>query len=186
MKRTEIALAMALAVCLGFVACAQQAEEEAAAGMEMAAMDMAAVDMAMSEIETAWKQAYDAGDAAGIAALYTDDAIYMAPYMEATRGRAAVEARMTEQMGMTSSRQITINRTDYGGGGDVTFGVGTYGVEMQMTGAAGPMTDSGKYVTIAKRGADGSWKIHVHIWNTNMSQADVVKMLSAMAAMSEM
>ncbi len=45
------------------------------------------------------------------------------------------------------------------------------------------MTDSGKYLTLAKRGADGSWKIHAHIWNTSLSQAEVAEMLTRMAGM---
>lgn len=144
---------------------------------------MGALDMAMSDIETAWKQAYEAGDVVALAALYTDDAIYMAPYMGALRGRAAIEARFGEQAAMISSRQITINRTAYGGSGDLSYGVGTYAVQVQMAAVERSMTDNGKYVTVAKRGADGSWKIHVHIWNTNMSEAEVVRMLSGMATM---
>ncbi len=48
------------------------------------------------------------------------------------------------------------------------------------------MTDTGKYLTLAKRGADGSWEIYAHIWNTNLSEAEVARMLSGMSEMSNM
>ncbi len=180
MKYLKTILLLAFVPCVGLIACAEQAEQEGAA-MEMAAMDMETLSAEMSRIEAAWKAGYEAGDAAAVAGLYTDDAVYLAPYMGVTRGRATLEAQLAESMGMMSSRQITINRTDQGGSGDLSYGIGTYTVEMMMGEA--PMTDNGKYVTLAKRGADGSWKIYAHIWNTSLSQAEVAQMLGRMAGM---
>ncbi len=145
-------------------------------------MDMEALNTAMSQIEAAWKTGYEAGDAAAVAGLYTEDAVYLAPYFGATRGKAALQAQLAESMGMMSSRKITINRTDQGGSGDLSYGIGTYTVEMMMGTAS--MTDNGKYLTLARRGADGTWKIYAHIWNTSLSQAEVAKMLTQMAQMS--
>ena len=188
MKRTEVAVALALVPCLALIACAQQAEqggqeeqEEAAPAMEATpSVDMQSVEAAMSELETAWKTGYESGDAAAVAALYAEDAVYMAPYRDAIRGRAAVEATLTETMGMTSSRQITIQRTDIGAGGDLAYGIGTYAVAMQMAEGGGMVEDNGKYVTLLKRGADGSWKLTAHIWNTSLPEAQVAQMLASM------
>ncbi|MGD8700443.1 MAG: SgcJ/EcaC family oxidoreductase [Gemmatimonadales bacterium] len=178
MKLTKIALILAFVPCLGLIACAQQAEQEA--------IDMEALAAAMAAIEADWKQAYDAGDAAAVAALYAEDAVYMAPYSEAARGRPAIEARLAEVMGATSERKVTIERFDAGAAGDLSYGIGTYTLEMGMAGVEQPMTDSGKYMTIAKLGADGTWKIYAHIWNTSQPEADVMRRLSSMAAMGEM
>lgn len=171
----RLALILILIPSLGLIACAEQAEQEGAA-IEMAAMDMEALGAEISQIEAAWKNGYEAGDAAAVAGLYTEDALYLAPYTGATRGRAALQAQLAESMGMMSSRQITINRTDQGVSGDLSHGIGTYSVGMTMGGA--PMTDSGKYLKLAKRGPDRSWKIYAHIWNTSQPQAEVAKMLS--------
>ena len=178
MKLTNIALILLLVPCLGPIACAPQAEQEA--------VDMEALVAAMAAIEADWKQAYDGGDAAAVAALYTEDAVYMAPYAESARGRPAIEAKLAEVMGATSERRITIERSDAGAAGDLAYGIGTYALEMRMAGVEQPMSDRGKYMTIAKLGADGSWKIYAHIWNTSLPEADVVRMLSSMAAMGEM
>jgi uncharacterized protein (TIGR02246 family) len=178
MKLTKIALILAFIPCLGLIACAPQAEQET--------IDMEALAAAMAAIEADWKQAYDGGDAAAVAALYAEDAVYMAPYAEPARGRPAIEAKLAEVMAATSERQVTIERFDAGAAGDLAYGIGTYRLEMGMAGAEQPMTDSGKYMTIAKLGADGSWKIYAHIWNTSLPEADVVRMLSSMAEMGEM
>lgn len=183
MKPTKVALALALVPFLGLFACSQGEQQE---GMEMGAVDMEALTAEMSQLETEWKQAYEAGDAATLASLYADDAIYMAPYTGAIRGRAAIQTRVAETMGAMSSRQITIERTDAGASGDLAYGIGTYSLQMGFEGMDEPMSDNGKYVTLSKREADGSWKIYAHIWNTSLSEADVMKMLSTMSEMSGM
>lgn len=181
MKRTEIAPILAIVPCLALVACAEQAEQEETPAMEMSAtVDTQALAATMDEMEAAWETAYEAGDATTLASLYAQDAVYMPPYMDAIQGRAAIEARFTETMGMTSGQQITIERTDFGASGDLAYGIGTYAVEMQMGDAAEPVAENGKYVTISKRGEDGSWRIYAHIWNTSLSEAEVAEMLSSM------
>ena len=182
-------LALVLVPCLALISCAERPDQEeagqegAASSMEMSGeMDMEALRQGMDQTEAKWKRAFESGDAAAVAALYTDDAIYMAPYDEAARGRAAIEARLSENMGMMTSRQITIQRTGEGGSGDLAYGIGTYSAQMQPEGAPEPINANGKYLTLSKRGADGTWKIYAHIWNTNMSEAEVVKMLSNMPA----
>jgi ketosteroid isomerase-like protein len=37
-------------------------------------------------------------------------------------------------------------------------------------GAPGPVNDRGKYMVVWKRQADGSWKIHRDMFNTNLGQ----------------
>jgi uncharacterized protein (TIGR02246 family) len=183
MKPTKVALALALVPFLGLLACSQEGQQE---GMEMGTVDMEALTAEMSQLEAEWKQAYEAGDAATLASFYTDDAIYMAPYTGAIHGRAAIQTRMAETMGAMTDRQITIERTDAGASGDLAYGIGTYNLQMGMEGMDEPLSDSGKYVTISKRDADGSWKIYAHIWNTSMSEAEVMQMLSTMSEMSGM
>ena len=185
MKRMPAALVLVIFPCVGLIACAEQADEGAPA-MEMAAMDMEALGMEMAQLEDAWEEAFEGGDAAALAGLYTADAIYMPPYMDAIRGRETIEARLAEQMTMMTERQIAIERADLGGSGDLAYAIGTYSIEMGMEGAPAPMTDSGKYLTLARRDADGSWRIHAHIWNTSRSEAEVAEELSQMAEMSGM
>ncbi len=186
MKCIKFALALTLVPCLGVVSCAEQAEQEEAPAMEMASMDMEALDAEMVELENAWEQAYEGGEAAALAGLYADDAYYMAPYSEAMRGGAELQSYFAGIMDQTSGRQITIERTDYGGSGDMAYSIGTYSVQMQMGDAEEPTTDNGKYLTLARRAGEGSWEIYAHIWNTNKSEAEVARELSAMSEMSEM
>jgi uncharacterized protein (TIGR02246 family) len=146
--------------------CAQEGAEQAQQ-MEMAAtVDMAALEAVMDEIRGTWEQTYEAGDVAGVAALYATDAIYMAPYAEARNGRAAIEQAFTENMAMMANRAVEIIGTDQGVSGDLAYEIGTYAQTAEVEGQ--PYEDFGKYLVVSKRQADGSWKIVAHIFNTNL------------------
>jgi uncharacterized protein (TIGR02246 family) len=103
-----------------------------------------------------------AGNAAGVAALYTDDATAFPPNSEAVRGRAAIE-KMFQAMIAAGVKEVTLTAQEVEGHGDTATEVGTYAVKD----AAGKELDRGKYVVVWKR-AQGEWKLHRDIWNSNM------------------
>jgi uncharacterized protein (TIGR02246 family) len=107
-----------------------------------------------------------AGDAAGIAAVYAEDATEMPPGMVATEGRAAIEARYAEG-DEPSPTTFTITSTEIVGFGDLAYDVGTWAAAGEVEGMD-PIEVSGKYVCILERQADGSWLWKEVIWNYDM------------------
>jgi uncharacterized protein (TIGR02246 family) len=134
--------------------------------MEMSmAVDLEALGAAIAEMNVAWTAAFQGGDAAALAALYTDDAARMAPNEETVRGRAVIEQIFTEMFATTSARTIDINTTDYGAGGNVAYAIGTYSFSYEMEGAT--KTDEGKFLTVSELTDDG-WRITAHSWSSNL------------------
>jgi uncharacterized protein (TIGR02246 family) len=103
-----------------------------------------------------------AGNAAGVAALYTDDAMVLPPNGETVRSRAAIE-KLFQAMIAAGIKQATLTAQEVEGHGDTATEVGAYSVKD----AAGTELDRGKYVVIWKR-VQGEWKLHRDIWNSNM------------------
>ena len=106
------------------------------------------------------------GDAAAIAALYTDDAVVLAPNAEMVRGKQAIKGLfdgMIQQMGIP---QLTLRTIQVDEVGDMANEIGEYTLKFQAADGE-PVTDIGKYVVIWKRQGDYSWKLHIDIWNTN-------------------
>ncbi|UCF21309.1 MAG: SgcJ/EcaC family oxidoreductase [Gemmatimonadota bacterium] len=171
MKSAKLTLLLWLVPLLGLVSCAPEEGGEEAADtqeMEMAmTADTEAFEAAMIEARAAWKAAYEAGDAAAVAAMYTDDAMYLPTEAPMITGKAAIEQAFGEVIAMTASRGITINATESGVTGDMGYMVGNYTLTTTAEAGAEPTTVEGKYVTITKRAADGTWKIHVHMANYN-------------------
>jgi uncharacterized protein (TIGR02246 family) len=107
--------------------------------------------------------AFERGDAAGVAALYTQDAMLFPPDSEIVKGRQAIGDfwQATHKSGVKSAKLTTL---DVGTSGDVAYEVGTVLLAIQPEGKPAA-TASAKYVVVWKRQADGSWQLHRDIWN---------------------
>ena len=109
--------------------------------------------------------AFDRGDAGAIAALSTEDATMLPPNSPAVKGKQAIEAdyKRLFEMGV---RNGSLDTVEVGSDGDLAYHVGTYSLDVPSKDGTSER-DTGKFVDIYKRQADGSWKIHVSINNSD-------------------
>ena len=117
----------------------------------------------IEKVGKAWEKAYNAGDPAGVAALYTKDAMVMAPGAEPATGTKAIQELFAKDMAGGVKNALTTE--------DVV-GVGEYAVEKGKyvaTSSDGKHLDHGPYVTLFKK-EGGAWKLHRDIWNSSMPQ----------------
>ena len=111
--------------------------------------------------------ATNAGDAAALADLYTEDAIHMSPNQPALVGRAAIQS--SYQAGFDQlTQKLTLSLDEVGVSGDWAFSRGTYtGAGTPKAGGGPVVEDNGKFLAIHKRQPDGAWKIHRDIANSD-------------------
>ena len=112
----------------------------------------------LADLIAEWAAAFNAGDAAGVAELYTEDAIRIPPDEDFIRGREEIAA------GAAAFDGFTIKLRTYGGliEGDVATSWGAY--ELSGTVEGESVTQQGRWMNAVKKTADG-WKIHRDIWN---------------------
>ncbi len=113
--------------------------------------------------ETAFAAAFNGGDGAGVAALYTDDAALLPPGGQRVDGRAAIQTFWQGAIdgGLTN---LTLRAVEVEGNGDAAYEVGAF--SFQVPGEDGqPVTVEGKYIVVWKKSADGAWRLHRDIWN---------------------
>ncbi len=169
MRITKTALVLVLVPFLGLVACAEQAGEEGAETMEMAmAADLEAVAEAFAAARAEYKRAFEAGDAAALAALFTEDGIQLPPDGEMRKGRTAIEQDFAAGFAETTSREVTITQTDMGASGSLAYEIGNFTLTLHVEGVADPIVDEGEYLVVSKRMEDGSWKIYAHMWGSDL------------------
>lgn len=128
----------------------------------------AAVPQPVEQLRQSYERAYNAGDAAGIGALLTDDAQWLPPAEAPVVGKAAVQRRYASQF--TRSRSVFHLRIDdFRQSGELAVIEGPY--ERTDAGGQGSTskTYSGKYLMVLQRQPDGSWKIARDIWNGDRS-----------------
>lgn len=109
-----------------------------------------------------WVKQYNAGNAAGVAALYTDDAKLMPPNSDFVTGREAMSATFKGMMD-SGAATIKLDPVEVDESGNSAVEVGTYEV-MDKDGKA---VDKGKYIVQWKK-VGTKWKLHRDIWNSSM------------------
>jgi uncharacterized protein (TIGR02246 family) len=127
-----------------------------------ATTDTAPID----DVRNRYVAAYNSGDAAGVAALFAEDAVSMPDHAPALVGRAAIESSLKQTFAQNSVNiAVTPGETEITG--DVAHEHGTFSITVTPKAGGNAMTETGKYLVILKRGSDGTWLVHHDIDNTN-------------------
>jgi uncharacterized protein (TIGR02246 family) len=124
-------------------------------------------ETAIRAVSAAWKRAYNQGDAAAVAALYSADAVLSAPGEPAVRGAEAIARYFREKIAQFSSAGLTVADQPLGpvvASGELGWQWQTYTVSDK----AGRTVDAGKLVTLFRR-QGGKWLIAGDTWNSDGS-----------------
>ena len=113
------------------------------------------------EVAEAWVERYAANDAAGVAALYTEDAQLLPPDMEIVSGRAAIQEFVAKSNppGGPAFEIATVETLVFG---DYAHRQGSFRVK----GPGGEALEAGKFIELWKK-VDGQWLIHRDMWSAN-------------------
>lgn len=116
----------------------------------------------IEKLNDVWTAAFNKGDAAAVAALYTEDAYVLPPGSAMVKGRAAIEAfwRQAAQQ-MTDAKLTTLDVLPLGRSAAREIGTVTLKTKSQP-----PQEVVGKYAVVWRKvGRD--WKLATDIWNTD-------------------
>jgi uncharacterized protein (TIGR02246 family) len=150
-------LILRLAPVAVLLACQQAATPAAPAGLTAA--DRAAID----SLHLEFAAAAVAADWAKVTSLYTDDASLMAPNSPVANGRAAIQQAFGA---FPPLGEMKLLAHDVHGGGDVAAVRGTYTLLMAPPGSPA-IADTGSYVELWRKQADGKWLIVWDIFNSH-------------------
>ena len=98
-------------------------------------------------------------------AYYAEDAVVLEPNMPAVKGRAAIESLFLKFPSMTDFK---VGLVEVEGRGDLAYVRGKYSMSVIPPGASEPIKDTGKYIEIWRKQADGSWKVIRDIYNSDL------------------
>ena len=141
----------------------------ALAGCKPAAVDTTADEAAIKQATRDWVTGYTAGDAEGVAALYSADAVVMPPGAPTAVGHDAIRDFIASDSAAATAAgvKLVINDDDtVVMSGDLAAHSGSYSV----VDASGATVDTGMYMEAVQR-KDGKWLIGRDIWNSNKAPA---------------
>jgi uncharacterized protein (TIGR02246 family) len=124
---------------------------------------------AVKGVEAAWVEDIATKDVDKFASYYSDDASVLMPNAPIISGKDNIKAALKPMLADPNfALTFQSTRADASKGGDFVYTVGTYSMTMSNPTDKKPVTDKGKYLTVFKKAADGSWKAVADMMNSDM------------------
>lgn len=152
MRSQRIFIGLVLAI--GLVGAAQGQEHGTAA------------EAAVGAADAAWEKAYSAKSLDKAVAFFDDKASLLWPNMPVVTGKVALRDAVAKDF---AAGNLTWHSNEVGAAhsGDLAYTSGTY--QSALKGGSGKASvDKGKYLTIWKKQADGSWKVLFDTFNSDL------------------
>lgn len=126
------------------------------------------LEEAIRTADQQWLKVFAAGDLEKSVEFCTDDGSILGPNQPIATGKEAIKKSFSAFFGIPGFKiSWQPLRTEVAKSGELGVTSGAY--QMTFNGPAGKLiTDQGKYVTVWKKQADGSWKVFLDIFNSDL------------------
>lgn len=150
MKSKQLALALAIIALAG---CGGMKREHEAA------VDPAAIEQELKSIETAWNADYNARDPSKLMTYYAEDAALANPGSPIATDSVSRQLEITKFVSdPTLKLEFAADRVHVAKSGEMAVTRGHYSMQAMDPATKQPKTDTGSYMTVWQKQADGSWK----------------------------
>ncbi len=105
----------------------------------------------------------NAGNGAGVAELYTEDAVLMPPGAARLDGREAIQ-QYWQGLLDAGVGDVSVTTQEVEDAGDSAVDIGTISATAPGDGDA-RVALTGKYIVVYRRDGGGNWRLHRDIWN---------------------
>ena len=111
-------------------------------------------------------EAYNSKNAAGVAALHTDDVFVMPPNFPIVKGRGAVQSALAEEI-QAGGQNMVFTTIAMNVEGNYAYEIGQYTMTIDPD-EKSAINDTGKYIVVWEKQNNGEWLMKADIWNTNL------------------
>ena len=157
----SLSKAALLLTVLAIVSCAPAADEAVVEETPTTEADIATVQQLVSE----WTAAYNASDADALAALYADDAVYMAEGEPARTDKSAIRDSFVQLFELGTYESLDLVDEVIICSQDCLIARVNWTEVFTPRGGSAQPPDAGKGILLIRRQPDGNWKIVWQIWN---------------------
>jgi ketosteroid isomerase-like protein len=130
-------------------------------------VDLEAARAALRQADTDWAATLTAKDLEGFLGYFAPDAVVLAPHLPQMNGSGAIREWATTSFNFPGFAVTwSVTSAEVAEAGDIGYTLGNFTFEVDFGGS--PLKDSGKYATIWKKQPDGSWKVAVDAFNSEL------------------
>ncbi len=134
-------------------------------------VDIDAERAALRAADAEWAQTIAAKDATAFTGFFVDDATLMSPNMAVIEGTAGIHEWAEQNMALPGFSVVwQATGVDVAASGDLGYTMGTFDFQITLPDGT-PIKDRGKYTTLWRKQTDGSWKVVVDIFNSDIPMA---------------
>jgi len=124
---------------------------------------------AVRSVEIAWVKDIATKDVDKFASYYSDDASVLLPNQMMITGKDNIKAALKPMLADPNfALTFQSTRGVASKSGDFVYVIGTYSMTSSSPRDQKPVTDQGKYLTVFKKQADGSWKAAADMVNSDL------------------
>src|SRR5690349_9701842 len=123
--------------------------------------------VAIDALNRQWEISFDNHDAAALAALFTEDCVRLPQGGSTTIGRSALEAAYQHEFAgiWLAQAKVVLKTEEVIVSGNYAFARGTDTVVWVEDGRQ--VEETGKWISVYRREADGTWMYHWSTYNSN-------------------
>ena len=149
------------ATCLSLLGCSEPRN----------ASDASASD-AVKAADASFQKAVAAKDLNQIVSFYADDAVLMPAAKPVLHGKAAITNEWKELLAIPAFQNSSkLAQVEVSASNDLAFTRGSY--ETRLTGEDGKLvTEPGKWLSVWRKQPDGSWRVAIETYNTDIPPPD--------------
>jgi len=134
--------------------------------------DSQAADIAaLKALDEQWSATAAKNDVAGTVAFYANDAVLLPPNVPIAADQKSIRESWAGLLGPNTALSWKVSKVDVAKSGDLGYVYGTYSLAITDPKGGAPVHDTGKFVEIWKKQADGKWKCLVDTYNSDLPAA---------------
>ncbi len=157
----KLAVTFATLACLALLGCTQQASDAQPDSSE-----------ALTAADASFQKAVATKDLTKIVSFYADTAVLMPAAEPIVSGKAAIAKEWEHVLAIPAFENTSkLTRVETSASNDLGYTMGTY--TSRLMGEDGKLVaEPGKWLSVWKKQADGSWKVVVDTYNTDIKPPD--------------
>lgn len=134
-------------------------------------LDRSREEASLRALDAQWSATAAKNDVAETVAFYADDAVLLPPNAPMATNPQAIRASWAGMLGPNMAVSWKVTKGEIAQSGELGYLYGTYALDVRDAKSGATTHDTGKFVEIWKKQANGQWKCIVDTYNSDLPVA---------------
>lgn len=147
----------------------------ASLGQQAFAADRQAAEAQLRALDEKSSATAGRNDLDGTVAFYADDAVLLPPNASIATDKKSIRESWAGLLGPNTAVSWKWSKIEVAQSGELAYIYGSYKLAIGASSQSGPLNDTGKFLEVWKKQADGKWKCAVDMYNSDLPTSEPAK-----------